>query len=64
MTANGGPSRLSRAEVQGPDPGLIETIFYRLRTLVVENAFNLAVALPAVLVGFGGHTELAMQVAS
>ena len=24
---------------------------------MVENAFNLAVALPAVLVGFGGHTN-------
>ena len=53
MTAIGGPSRLiSRVEVQGPDPGgWIETLFYHLlRTLVVENAVNLAVALPAVLV--------------
>ena len=32
-----------------------ETLFYRLRTLVVENAFNLAVTLPAVLVGFSGQ---------
>ena len=40
-------------ELQGPDPGWIETLFYHLRTLVVENAFNLAaVTLPAVLVGF------------
>ena len=43
-------------ELQGPDPGWIETIFYHLRTLVVENAFNLAVTLPAVLVGFGVGT--------
>ena len=39
MTAIGGPSRLSRVEVQGPDPGWIGTLFYHLRTLVVENAF-------------------------
>ena len=45
MTATGGPSRLSRVEVQGPDSGRIGTLFYRLRTLVVENAFNLSVAL-------------------
>ena len=50
--------------MQGPDPGWIETLFYRMRTLVVENAFNLAVALPAVLVGFGGRTKLAVQVGS
>ena len=56
MTAIGWPSRLSRVEVQGPGPGWIETLFYRLRILVVENAFNPAVTLPAVLVGFGGHT--------
>ena len=43
-------------ELQGPGPGWIGTLFYRLRTLVVENAFNLAVALPAVLVGFGVGT--------
>ena len=50
--------------MQGSDPGWIETLFYRLRALQVENAFNLAVALPAVLVGFGGHTKLAVQVGS
>ena len=51
--------------MQGPDPGWIEILFYRLRTLEVDNAFNLAaVALPAVLVGFGGHTKLAVQVGS
>ena len=38
---------------QGPDPGLIENLFYHLRTLEVENTFNLAVTLPAaLLVGF------------
>ena len=50
--------------MQGPGPGWIETLFYRLRTLVVGNAFNLAVTLRAVLVGFGGHTKLAVQVGS
>ena len=44
MTAIRGPSRLSIVEVQGPDPGWIETLFYRLRNLVVENAFDNALA--------------------
>ena len=47
MTAIGGPSRLSRVEVQGPDPGRIETLFYHLRALVVENTVFL---LPSWLV--------------
>ena len=48
MTADGWPSRKIEVELQGPDPGWIETLFYHLRTLMVENAFNLAVTLPAV----------------
>ena len=48
MTADGWPSRNIDVELQGPDPGWIETLFYHLRTLMVENAFNLAVTLPAV----------------
>ena len=59
MTADGWPSRNIEVELQGPDPGWIETLFYHLRTLMVENAFNLAVTLPpapAVLVGFGVGT--------
>ena len=48
MTADGWPSRLKvDAGLQGPDPGWIETLFYHLRTLMVENAFNLSVTLPA-----------------
>ena len=43
--------------MQGPDPGWIGTLFYHLRALVVENAFNLSVTHLAVLVGFGGHTN-------
>ena len=35
---------------------MIGTLFYRLRTLEVENALDLAVALPAVLMGFDGHS--------
>ena len=27
-------------ELRGPDPGWIETLFYHLRTLMVENAFS------------------------
>ena len=45
MTADGWPSRNIDVELQGPDPGWIETLFYHLRTLMVENAFNLAVTL-------------------
>ena len=56
MTADGWPSRNIDVELQGPDPGWIETLFYHLRTLMVENAFNLAVALPAVWSGFGVGT--------
>ena len=48
MTADGWPSRNIDVELQGPDPGWIEKLFYHLRTLMVENAFNLAVTLPAV----------------
>ena len=64
MTADGWPSRNIDVELQDPDPGWIETLFYHLRTLMVENAFNLAVTLPAVLVGFGGNTKLAVQISS
>ena len=47
MTADGRPSRNIEVELRGPDPGWIGTLFYHLRALMVENAFNLAVALPA-----------------
>ena len=50
--------------MQTPDPVWIETRLYCPRTLMVENVFNLAVTLPAVLVSFGGHTKLAVQVGS
>ena len=39
MTADGWPSRYIDAELRGPDPGWIETLFYHRRTLMVENAF-------------------------
>ena len=39
MTADGWPSRNIEVELQGPDPGWIETLFYHRRTLMVENAF-------------------------
>ena len=39
MTADGWPSRYIDVELRGPDPGWIETLFYHLRTLMVENAF-------------------------
>ena len=56
MTADGWPSRYIDAELRGPDPGWIETLFYHRRTLMVENAFNLAVTLPAVWLGVGVGT--------
>ena len=36
MTAGGWPSRIIEVELQGPDPGWIETLFYHLRTLMVR----------------------------
>ena len=51
-----GRLEIEDVELQGPDPGWIETLFYHLRTLMVENAFNLAVTLPAVWLGFGVGT--------
>ena len=52
MTADGWPSRYIDAELRGPDPGWIETLFDHLRTLVVENAFNLCCGPPGCVGGF------------
>ena len=57
MTADGWPSRYIDAELRGPDPGWIETLFYHRRTLMVENAFQSSnlwcTAHPATLRRFG-----------
>ena len=39
MTADGWPSRYIDAELRGPDPGWIETLFYHRRTLM-ERLFS------------------------